>query len=281
MHHFRNTKGQHSLSFPKIFLQTKHQNPSLSTFTIRLPDANPNREAVPANIPSQYPGNTHLVPSSNMTKTTSPVFSKSAPSDQREYSDVVSSNKMITNYIRAGDLDFENMTVKTTVTWNSILAGYSKKPGKLKEARQLFDNIPEPDTFSFNTMLACYLHNSGIESASGFFNQMPVKNIVSWNMIISGFAQNGMMVEARELFLIMPEKDSVSWSAMISGYVDSEDLDSAVELFRVAPVKSVVAWTAMITGYMKFGKVELARKIIQRGSCEEFGDVECYDCWLC
>lgn len=175
---------------------------------------------------------------------------------------------MITSYIRAGDLDtalrvFENMKARTTVTWNSILAGYSKKSGKIKEALELFDKIPEPDCVSYNIMLACFLQNSDIDSARVFFDKMPVKDTASWNTMISGFAQNGKMGEAKKLFLVMPNKNSVSWSAMISGYVECGDLDSAVELFEVAPVKSVVAWTAMITGYMKFGKIGLAEKMFR------------------
>ncbi|CBI23541.3 unnamed protein product, partial [Vitis vinifera] len=175
---------------------------------------------------------------------------------------------VITNHIRSGDLNsalrvFESMTVKTTVTWNSMLAGYSNRRGKIKVARQLFDRIPEPDIFSYNIMLACYLHNADVESARLFFDQMPVKDTASWNTMISGFSQNGMMDQARELFLVMPVRNSVSWNAMISGYVESGDLDLAKQLFEVAPVRSVVAWTAMITGFMKFGKIELAEKYFE------------------
>ncbi|KAK2970429.1 hypothetical protein RJ640_000146 [Escallonia rubra] len=176
---------------------------------------------------------------------------------------ITSSNKMITHYVRSGYFDsalqvFENMTVRSIVTWNSILAGYTKKPGKVEEARQLFDRIPEPDVVSYNTMLACYVHNCDIMTAREFFDGMPAKDIASWNTMMSGFLRNGMMGEARALFLSMPERNSVSWNTMISGYVELGDLDSAVELFQRAPAKSVIAWTAMVTGYMKFGKIEMA-----------------------
>ncbi|KAK4745235.1 hypothetical protein SAY87_011547 [Trapa incisa] len=43
---------------------------------------------------------------------------------------------------------FDAMKVKTTVTWNSLLAGYAKIPGKFMEARKLFGEIPEPDCVS-------------------------------------------------------------------------------------------------------------------------------------
>jgi pentatricopeptide repeat protein len=270
MHYFRVSRNQNRLAFLKILSLTKHQASALSIFTIQDPHANPNREAVPANFSSHSPQKTHLVPSNNMRQetTTSHFSKKSTPSAQPNLSDVVSSNKVITTYIRAGDLYsalkvFDDMPVKTTVTWNSILAGYSKKPGNMKEACELFDRIPKPDIVSYNIMLACYLHNSDLDTARDFFNRMFVKDTASWNTMISGFAQNGKMEEACKLFLVMPNKNSVSWSAMISGYVECGNLECAVELFEVAPVKSVVAWTAMITGYMKFGKIGLAEKMFQ------------------
>ncbi|KAM1692698.1 hypothetical protein ACFX14_031878 [Malus domestica] len=123
-------------------------------------------------------------------------------------------------------------------------------PGKMREAREVFEKCPQPDSCSYNIMLACYLHNFDVDSALDFFHNMPVRDTASWKTMIWGFAQNGKMRRARDLFLVMPEKNSVSWSAMISGYVKCGDLDMVVELFDVASVKSVVAWTAMVTGEM-------------------------------
>jgi pentatricopeptide repeat protein len=71
------------------------------------------------------------------------------------------------------------MSVKTTVTWNSILACYSKKLRNMKEACGLFDRIPKPDIVSYNTMLACYLHNSDLDTARDFFDKMSVKDRAS------------------------------------------------------------------------------------------------------
>ncbi|KAF3448267.1 hypothetical protein FNV43_RR08980 [Rhamnella rubrinervis] len=240
----------------------------MSILNLQNPDVNPNKEAIPASFPNHPPERSHLVCPSSVTKkiAITQVCTKSSQLDQREFGDIISSNKLITGFIRVGDMDsalrtFERMVIKTTVSWNSILAGLAKKPGKMKEAQDLFVRIPEPDAVSYNIMLVCYLHNCGIASAMEFFQRMPVKDTASWNTMISGFAQNRKMNKARELFMVMPEKNSVSWSAMISGYVECGDLDSAVELFEAAPVKSVVTWTAMVTGYMRFGKIELAEKL--------------------
>ncbi|XWS62041.1 hypothetical protein CRYUN_Cryun07bG0176900 [Craigia yunnanensis] len=271
MYHFlRNKRNQPTLPSLKNFPPTKHPNFPFSTFTIQNPNANPNREAVPANFASHSPQRPYLVPTNDLTSEhpTAPSLDKSPPFDQHYHNDIISSNKIITCYIRSGDFDsalrvFDNMSVKTTVTWNSILAGYTKKHGKIIEALTLFDKIPQKDTVSYNIMLACYVQNSDMGKAWSFFNSMPFKDTASWNTMISGFAQKGVMGKARELFLAMPEKNSVTWSAMISGYVECGELELAVEFFELAAVKSVVAWTAMISGYMKFGKIEKAERLFK------------------
>lgn len=156
--------------------------------------------------------------------------------------------------------------MKSTVTWNSILSAFAKKHGNFEQARQLFEKIPEPNTVSYNIMLACHLHHFGVGSARAFFDRMEVKDTASWNTMISGYAQVGLMGEASMLFAVMPEKNCVSWSAMVSGYVACGDLDAAVECFYAAPVRSVITWTAMITGYMKFGRVESAERLFREMS---------------
>ncbi|CAI9095671.1 OLC1v1031666C1 [Oldenlandia corymbosa var. corymbosa] len=181
---------------------------------------------------------------------------------------VVSLNKKITRLIRSGNLVlalevFEKMPLRTTITWNSILAGFAKEPGKLREAQELFARMPDRDTFSYNLMLSCYLRNGDVEAARNHFDQMPIKDVASWNTMITVYSRNGMMREAKDLFLAMPLKNGVSWNTMISGYVESGDLESALELFRENPVKDVISYTAVVTGCMRSGKVEMAEKFFE------------------
>jgi len=182
------------------------------------------------------------------------------PSDEDQ---IFPLNKIIARCVRSGDIDealrvFQGMRAKNTVTWNSLLVGISKDPSRMMEAHQLFDEIPEPDTFSYNIMLSCYVRNGNFEKAQSFFDRMPFKDAASWNTMITGYARRGEMEKARELFNTMVENNEVSWNAMISGYIECGDLEKASHFFKAAPVRGVVAWTAMITGYMKANKVELA-----------------------
>ncbi|XP_010449705.1 PREDICTED: pentatricopeptide repeat-containing protein At4g16835, mitochondrial isoform X2 [Camelina sativa] len=177
-------------------------------------------------------------------------------------------NKIISRCVRSGDIDgalkvFHGMRAKNTVTWNSLLVGISKDPSRMMEAHQLFDEIPEPDTFSYNIMLSCHVRNENFEKAQSFFDRIPFKDAASWNTMITGYARRGEMEKARELFYSMTEKNEVSWNAMISGYIECGDLEKASHLFRAAPFRGVVAWTAMMTGYMKAKKVELAEAVFK------------------
>ncbi|KAK9095148.1 hypothetical protein Scep_026617 [Stephania cephalantha] len=253
------------MSFPKKLI-TSHPIPIRRSLTSLYKTQIQNLSILPIHHSNQ----TNPINSFKDLEGLRPSSINSRPFDQcGSINIVLESNKMITNYVRAGDLDaarqvFDEMLLRTTVTWNSMLAGYSKKSGNSEAARELFYQIPEPDVVSFNTMLACYFRNSDIETARGFFDGMPVKDIASWNTMLSGLSQCGKMSEASQVFLVMPQKNSVSWSAMISGHVEVGDLESAERLFRLAPVKSVVAWTAMITGYMRFKKIELAEMLFEQ-----------------
>ncbi|KAK7262163.1 hypothetical protein RJT34_29724 [Clitoria ternatea] len=209
----------------------------------------------------------------SLIKQQSPSFSThvSSRSHQPDLNNVIACNKLITSYVRGGDIDsafrvFENMKVKSIVTWNSILSAFAKKIGNFEHAHQLFEKIPQPNTVSYNIMLACHRDHFGVHNGRVFFDSMPMKDIASWNTMISGYAQVGLMGEACKLFSAMPEKNCVSWSAMVSGYVACGDLVSAVECFYAAPLRSVITWTAMITGYMKFGRVESAERLFKEMS---------------
>lgn len=269
MYNLRFLRYQNSIASHCSFLVNKHQILAVKTL-----DDRPNGEVTSAGFShhsrqgNKRESSPKMVPRTTRTAMSVPVSTESSDLEQRQLCDVIASNKIITSYIRVGDMDsairmFHNMKAKTIITWNSILSGYAKKPGKIKEAYELFEIIPEPDTVSYNIMLSCYWHNSDIDNARAFFDNMPMKDAASWNTMISGYAHIGKMGEARELFSKIPEKNSVSWSAMVSGYVACGDLDSALEFFNAATVKSVVAWTAMITGYMKIGRVHAAERLFQ------------------
>ncbi|CAO2189767.1 unnamed protein product [Urochloa humidicola] len=173
--------------------------------------------------------------------------------------------------VRRGDLAgaekaFASTQLKTTATYNCLLAGYARAPGpgRLADARNLFDRILHPDTVSYNTLLSCHFANGDVDGARRLFSAMPVRDVTSWNTMVSGLSKNGALEEAKAVFRAMPVRNAVSWNAMVAALASSGDMGAAEEWFRNAPEKKdVVLWTAMVTGYMDAGDVEKAMEFFE------------------
>ncbi|KAL2895920.1 hypothetical protein RDABS01_000454 [Bienertia sinuspersici] len=123
------------------------------------------------------------------------------------------------------------MENRDIVSCNSMISGLIKG-GELKEARQLFDEMPERDVVSWNTMLDGYVKAGDMNSAFKLFEKIPGRNVVSWSTMVSGYTKAGDMEMARLLFDRMPVKNLVSWTIMISGYAEKGFTKEAITLYN-------------------------------------------------
>lgn len=184
----------------------------------------------------------------------------SPPPREKLYHSVHSSNKQISLHIRNNDFTsalnlFNSMPMKTTVTYNSLLSFYAKRPGSLNNALQLFAQIPSPDVVSYNTLLSCHFIDHDANGACRLFDSMPVRDYATWNAMVSGLFRLGKVEEGREMFDRMTERNLVSWNVVVSGLVSVGEMELAEDYFRLAPNKDdVVLRTALISGYMSKGK---------------------------
>ncbi|CAL4943041.1 unnamed protein product [Urochloa decumbens] len=155
----------------------------------------------------------------------------------------------------------EIQEAKKELISNCLLAGYASAPGpgRLADARHLFDRVPHPDAVSYNTLLSCHFANGDVQGARSLFSVMPVRDVTSWNTMVSGLSKNGALEEAKAVFQAMLVRNAVSWNAMVSALASSGDMGVAEELFRnAAEKKDAVLWTAIVTGYMDTGNVQKA-----------------------
>ncbi|OWM66323.1 pentatricopeptide repeat-containing protein At2g29760, chloroplastic-like [Punica granatum] len=164
---------------------------------------------------------------------------------------------------------FDEIAEKTSVSWNSMIGGYSRA-GRSKETCILFRQMREsgvvPDGFTFVSLLsACsqtcdldlgrfvhlYIEITGLEidlfvrnalldmygkcghldSAEKIFLRMQEKNVVSWTTMLTAYAKHGFIESARELFVRMPMKNVVSWNSLLSGYSQNGQCREALSLF--------------------------------------------------
>ncbi|OMO73068.1 histone H3 [Corchorus olitorius] len=139
--------------------------------------------------------------------------------------------------------------------------------GNVEAARQLFDNMPNHDIVSWNSIITGYWQNGCLQESKRLFNLMPERNIISWNSMIAGCVENGCFDEAFEYFQAMPQTNTASYNAMVSGFVRWNRIEEAARLFQAMPSKNVISYTTMIDGYMKVGEVEKARAIFDEMPC--------------
>ncbi|MQL85937.1 hypothetical protein Taro_018472 [Colocasia esculenta] len=176
--------------------------------------------------------------------------------------------------------------------------------GLMSYALFMFDQMPQPNSFVWNTLIRGLQQNRRPEDALRLFGAMRVhgaaldgfsflnavrtctdlrdhrrgrcvhaqllKSSVGFDVrlgssLIEFYSVCDDMRGARRVFDTLPLKDAVSWTVTIAGYVNvGGDMESARDLFEEMPAKDLVAWSTMIGGYVKCGDMGTARKLFDR-----------------
>ncbi|CAI9274003.1 unnamed protein product [Lactuca saligna] len=151
---------------------------------------------------------------------------------------------------------FDEMPERDLVSWNSMICGYSQS-NRYKEVLRLFDLLQEADLIAdsvtmVKVILACINigdKSIGLSMAKYIKDNTIKTDVYLGNTLIDMHGRHGSMDLAREVFDQMEERNMVSWNAMISGYAKAGDLTNARKLFDKMPKRDVISWTTMITGY--------------------------------
>lgn len=139
------------------------------------------------------------------------------------------SHSLITMYARCRELGyarkvFDEIRERDLVSWNSIIAGYSKM-GFAVDAAAMFGKMRD-EGFEPNEMT--------IVSVLGVYGDLGDLSLGRW---VEGFVVNSDM-----------KVNSYVGSALIAMYSKCGDLSSARRIFDRMINKDVVTWNAMITG---------------------------------
>ncbi|GMH13122.1 hypothetical protein Nepgr_014963 [Nepenthes gracilis] len=174
-------------------------------------------------------------------------------------------NSHIYRYSRLGKIVdarqvFDKMPNKSITTWNSMISSYFQNY-QPREGRRLFDSMPERDIVSWNNLISGYVKNRMVDKARQVLDTMPERNVVSWTAMVRGYVQEGMIMEAESLFAQMPLKNIVSWTVMLGALIQAGKIDDARKLFDKMPEKDVVARTNMISGYCQERRLVEAREL--------------------
>ncbi|EXB83249.1 hypothetical protein L484_011543 [Morus notabilis] len=90
--------------------------------------------------------------------------------------------------------------------------------------------------FNSNVYVATSLLNAYVGASFGdackLFDEMPERNTVTWNTMIARYSRLRDVEKANFVFREMPEGDLTSWSTMIAAYVSRHNYKRGLSLFR-------------------------------------------------
>ncbi|XP_071689992.1 pentatricopeptide repeat-containing protein At3g03580 isoform X2 [Rutidosis leptorrhynchoides] len=151
-------------------------------------------------------------------------------------------NNLLSVYFKSNNLEgcqrvFDEMVVRDTVTWNTVISGYSHSC-LYKESILLFMKMlheHKPDLLTVTSVLRACSHIRDLESGKFVHNYMIVNgyecDTTTSNILIDMYAKCGCFPAAKEVFDKMKSNDVSSWNTLISGYIKASKYEEAVLTF--------------------------------------------------
>ncbi|KAI3692255.1 hypothetical protein L6452_32069 [Arctium lappa] len=96
----------------------------------------------------------------------------------------------------------------------------------------ILKTLVDIETFLLNNFISSYYKLGNIAYARKVFDQIPQPNPFSWNTMLSAYSKSGNILEMEKIFYSMPKRDGVSWNSMISGYSSFGSCDKAVASYK-------------------------------------------------
>ncbi|XP_074586711.1 pentatricopeptide repeat-containing protein At2g33680-like [Curcuma longa] len=189
--------------------------------------------------------------------------------------DIISLNKLISARSKAGDLIsaqwlFDNMPQRDVISWNSIMSGYAQHE-QYDKVLQTFSGIGDdglvPNHTSICTALSACANIRALAQGKQLHG-ISTKTCSSCNVfvgtsLITMYSKCGAYDCLIQAFNEIDRPSVSSWNALVSGFVLNLLVDYARQIFDRMPVRNVVSWTAMIHGYILIKKVSKALELFK------------------
>lgn len=161
-------------------------------------------------------------------------------------------------------------TITDTYWANNILSKYTKCR-ELGAALKLFDEMPERDIVTWNSMIGGYVYCGNLESAWELLNGMRRFGFMvdghTFGSILKGVASKGCIdlgLQAHSLIVKTGYGGNVySVSALLDMYAKCDRVEDAYLVFQRMPERNSVSWNALIAGYAKAGDRDTAFLLLE------------------
>ncbi|XP_011077406.1 pentatricopeptide repeat-containing protein At2g37310 [Sesamum indicum] len=191
--------------------------------------------------------------------------------------DVFVGNGLVTYYSRCDDLVsarylFDEMPDRDLVSWNSMLSGYSQG-GFYEECKELYrmmlglEDVRPDGVTAVSVLHACAQSTDlvfGMEVHQYVMDNGIKMDLSVCNSIIALYAKCGSLDYARELFEEMTEKDEITYSTIVSGYMVHGFIDDAMKIFGEMKNPGMSTWNAVISGRVQNNQYDKVLDLVRQ-----------------
>lgn len=151
-------------------------------------------------------------------------------------------------------------TIADVYTFNNILNGYTKLK-ELDIARKVFDEIPQRDTVSWNTLIAGYVNSGNLVAAWEVLKLMKRCDFdvdgYTFGSILKGVGFSGRVDLGQQVHSVVVkngyEENVYAGSALLDMYAKCQRVEDAYMVFECIPEPNSISWNALISGFSQVG----------------------------
>lgn len=158
--------------------------------------------------------------------------------------DTLISNILINMYSKCGVVEsarlvFEEMPVRSVVSWNTMIGAYTTRGGE-QEGLRLLVRMHREGVMMSEFTVSSVLCACAAKSAVGESKQLHAfvlktaldSNVYVGTALLDVYAKCSSIHDACRVFDMMPERSAVTWSSMVAGYVQNDLYEEALVLFH-------------------------------------------------
>lgn len=158
---------------------------------------------------------------------------------------------------------YSDVVVKTA------LMNMYNKCGNVEEARKVFDDMPERDAISWNTMISAYVQNGHSSLALKLYRKMQAEQVkpdkVTFLTALGACSTPSDLCQGKGIHADIDasgfDSDTVVMTALFHMYGKCGSVEGARMLFDKMHGRDLVSWNAMITTYVQYGQVKEALEL--------------------
>ncbi|KAL5708209.1 hypothetical protein ACHQM5_019029 [Ranunculus cassubicifolius] len=137
----------------------------------------------------------------------------------------------------------------------------------MRDARKLFDEMPERDCVSWNSMMSGYFHNGECEETINVFMEMIRESRCdpdqfSLSCVLKACGSLELLDLGLQLHSLAKKyefgRDSYVETSVIDMYIKCGEMSYADKLFKGISKPSVFCWNSMVFGYAKAYGIQVA-----------------------